>query len=360
MHEHYFFKEILEQPERVKDVLKKEENNIERVALAIQEREPHKIYLLGCGDSYANSLAGKYAFEEVTKIPTESMEALEFARYCSHMSDSKTVVILYSARGRSKLVLEALDKAKERMALTISLVNDLESPAAGCAEYALNIHAGPWKAPRTKTFTTALAATYLLALKLADFMGMDQDTNLKGLLRELCKIPNLIQYSFAEWEETVKSTAEEFRDSTRLCFVGGGPNYATALYGMAKIKETNRMYSTAYELEEFAHIETVDYGENEPTIIMSPGGKSSDRALEIISIAQRSLKRKVLSIIGESLKRDIPWSNRVVLIPDIGEILTPLVYAVPVQILAYRLAIERGINPDSPPLRDFARKIAFV
>ncbi len=343
-----FFQEILEQPYIFRKIRNSQGRNINKTAKYLSNCS--EIHFTGCGDAYANAVSLSAACFDLTGIRATAHEALEFAYYYRAIKQNSALVII-SVKGRSKLAVKALTKARQYGMLTILLTNDPSGPMVSNCEGIIELKCGTWKGPRTKTFSSVLFAGYLLFMKIAQIRGHLLDKNVLWVLNNADKIYQQYVKNISLIEKIVKRISIP----EVVTFVAAGPNIGTGLYGAAKVKETNRISSIFYELEEFAHIETVAPSPKNLTIFLDIGPKTRARFFELIQVSMNVLQRDVIVSSDRKEKRNYYFPPL-----KVPEIISPLFYTLPVQLFAYTLATKRGIDADRMPLRETSHRIAFL
>ena len=333
-YKHFMLKEIHEQPEVVKNTLF-ELGEVEKVVSKFTEF--NRICFVACGTSYHASLVGKYLFETSLSIPTDVVLASEFI-FSQGTLDKKTLVIFISQSGETADTLKALRIANKK-AQTLVIVNVLGSTATREADHVIYTRAGPEIAvAATKTYISQLTCIYLLCA----CMG-----NNKGLLKEIQKIPGYMETIFED-EGHIIEIAKKYKDSNDFFFIGRGFSYPTALEGALKLKEITYIHGEGYAAGELKHGPLALIDDEIPLVAVVPPGKSHDKTLGNIE----EVRARGASVIAVgSSKDDALKSESVDLITlddEITEVLSPISYIVPLQLLAYHMSVERGIDPDKP------------
>ncbi len=333
-YKHFMLKEIHEQPEVVKNTLF-ELGEVEKVVSKFSEF--NRICFVACGTSYHASLVGKYLFETSLSIPTDVVLASEFI-FSQGTLDKKTLVIFISQSGETADTLKALRIANKK-AQTLVIVNVLGSTATREADHVIYTRAGPEIAvAATKTYISQLTCIYLLCA----CMG-----NNKGLLKEIQKIPGYMETIFED-EGHIIEIAKKYKDSNDFFFIGRGFSYPTALEGALKLKEITYIHGEGYAAGELKHGPLALIDDEIPLVAVVPPGKSHDKTLGNIE----EVRARGASVIAVgSSKDDALKSESVDLITlddEITEVLSPISYIVPLQLLAYHMSVERGIDPDKP------------
>lgn len=333
-YEHYMLKEIHEQPDVVRNTLM-EYSEIEKVVEKFPDFK--RVCFVACGTSYHASLVGKYLFETLLRIPTDVVLASEFA-FTEGALDENTMVILISQSGETADTLKALRMANKK-ARTLAIVNVLGSTATREADHVIYSRAGPEiGVAATKTYVSQLTCIYMLAI------AMNGD---KKLLAELNKVPEYMKNTL-EREESIVEIAKNYKDSSDFFFIGRGFSYPTAMEGALKLKEITYIHGEGYAAGELKHGPLALIDDEIPVLAVVPPGKSHDKTLSNIE----EVKARGANVIAiGSLEDDILKSEAHDFFgfeDEISEIISPIPYVVPLQLLSYYISVERGIDPDKP------------
>jgi len=351
-HPFYMYDYIHEQPDVVEKTLKEEEGNIEDVSEEIVKRGYKRVIITGSGTSYHKSLISVYAFENVSGFMAKALHAYEFVNYPPRLSDD-TFVISISRSGQKGDPVNAVKIAKEAGAFTVALTNNPQSPIAKIADRVVATHAGKeYAGPRTKGYTTALSAIYLFSLKLAEKRGIFTEWHEK-LEKELKSIPSLMRGALRENEEKAKELSKALKEVNNFVFVGGGPNYVTALESALKMKETNFTHSEGIEVSEFMHGPIMMVEKNwGVSFFFQKESKVYDK---IVSVAKGT--EKIGCHIFAVSDHDVALNCTTFIVPKVDEMLSPILQILPIHLFTYFLALEKGIeNPDSGRYMDILLK----
>ncbi|MEM5869748.1 MAG: glutamine--fructose-6-phosphate transaminase (isomerizing) [Candidatus Aenigmatarchaeota archaeon] len=337
--EHYMLKEISEQVETIQRAINQDEKILREVAKKIKEAD--RVFLIGCGTSYHACLTGSYLFSKIAKMHINPVLASEFPNYENFLTE-KTLVIAISQSGETADVLEAVKTAKKRGSKIISIVNVINSSLHRDSDQALLMNAGPEICVlSTKTYTSQLAILTLLAYTLAEKYEEGK--------KKLRYLWNLIYNLTSEsTREHIKKLAEKLKDKEHLFLIGRGLQYPTALEAALKIKEVSYIHAEAFSGGELKHGNIALIEENTPCIVFV----SEENEKEILLNAHE-IKARGGYIIGVS-----PKNNEIfdfwIKVPEVGET-NPICQIIPIQILAYQLAVLRGYDPDHP--RNLAKSV---
>jgi glucosamine--fructose-6-phosphate aminotransferase (isomerizing) len=331
---HFMLKEIHEQPDVVKNTLM-EFSEIEKVVQKFSEFK--RICFVACGTSYHASLVGKYLFETQLRIPTDVILASEFA-FSEGALDEHTLVILISQSGETADTLRAL-KIANKKAETLAIVNVLGSTATREADHVIYTRAGPEiGVAATKTYVSQLTCIYMLAI------AMNGDQRLLGQLQ---KVPRYMKNTLDN-EDHIIEIAKKYKDSSDFFFIGRGFSYPTALEGALKLKEITYIHGEGYAAGELKHGPLALIDDDVPVLAVVPPGSSHDKTLSNIE----EVKARGASVIAVGSSKDQvlrSQANDIMVFDDgIGEMLSPIPYVLPLQLLSYYISIERGIDPDKP------------
>lgn len=328
--------EIWEQPDILHKNLELEISNIKEIAAYIATRNIERIYMMGCGDSIASLLAVRHLYENLLGIPCEAIQALDFTYYYYKPVNERTLVITLSSSGATTRTVEAMLIARAYGAVTLTLSNTEGSPLMVESKRGILIHAERKGWP-TQSSTAAMALLYLLGLQLSPYFGFEEKAK-ELLMKELYELPGQVQSVLEQTNEKVLEIAKIERDKGIYLFCGGGPAYASALIGAAKIKECTPDHAISIPLEEFHHYNSQKV--DDPLFLIAPQGPSVPRAQDTAKEGKR-WGGKVYSIVTKGDDTLTPHSDIVLQLPKIEEYYTPILYTIPVQLFAYHLAMEK-------------------
>ncbi|MEX2555511.1 MAG: glutamine--fructose-6-phosphate transaminase (isomerizing) [Actinomycetota bacterium] len=356
--DHFMLKEIYEQPDAVADTLRGRtiSGRLHLDELRMDEadiREVDKVFVVACGSSYHAAMVAKYAIEHWTRIPCEIELSSEF-RYRDPVLDRDTLVIAVSQSGETIDSLEAVRHAKDQHAKLMSVVNVVGSSIARASDAVLYTHAGPEIAvASTKAFETQMVALKLMALYLAQVRATLYPGEIADLVREMGRLPELLERTLA-LREPVRAIAREIVDARDVLFLGRHVGYPIALEGALKLKEISYLHAEGYAAGELKH---------GPIALVEPG-------VPVVAVATQShVYQKVLSNIQEVKARGAlviavategdteigRHADHVLEVPKVHQLFTPELVAVPLQMLAYEIAVLRGCDVDQP--RNLAKSV---
>ena len=348
---HFMLKEIFEQPKAIADTvggfLSQDLN------FPFDLKKVNRILTIACGTSYHAGLVGKYWIEKFTRIPNEVIYASEF-RYADIPVDENTLVIALSQSGETADTRFAAQSAKEKGASVIGIVNVVGSSLDREADFTLYTHAGPEiGVAATKTFTAQLAILYLTAQLFARRKGIIDKEEFYRRVEKLGEITKKVEKTLLLNEE-ISQIATKYRKFKNFLYLGRWLNYPIALEGALKLKEISYIHAEGYPAGEMKHGPIALIDENMPVAVLAP----RDRVYEkIVSNLEEVLSRKgrVLSVGFEGDKLLKEKSETFIGIPEVEEDFTPFLTVVPLQLLAYHIADQLGLDVDQP--RNLAKTV---
>ena len=299
-------------------------------------------------------MVGEYLIEEFARIPVEVEYASEF-RYRNPIITEKDVVIAISQSGETADTLAALRLAKEKGAFIYGICNVVDSSIARITDAGSYTHAGPEiGVASTKAFTAQLTILSLIALKLGKHNGKLGNAEFTQLAAELDAIPKKIEEVLKNSHNICKEIAKQYVDATNFLYLGRGYNYPSALEGALKLKEISYIHAEGYPAAEMKHGPIALIDENMPIVIVAPKRGHYDK---IVSNVQEIKARKgqIIAIVNPGDEQVSSIADHVIEIPDTSECFSPIVAAIPMQILAYYIAVFRGANVDQP--RNLAKSV---
>jgi glucosamine--fructose-6-phosphate aminotransferase (isomerizing) len=311
-----------------------------------------RIIITACGTSWHSGLIGELYIEELARIPVEVEYASEF-RYRNPLVTKNTLCIVISQSGETADTLAAMREAKRRGARTLGLVNVVGSTMAREDDGGIYLHAGPEiGVASTKAFTSQVIALALLTLKLGRLREMSV---VKGrqIAQAMLRLPEQIQ-SILDRASEIEAIAEQFKNATNFLYLGRGYNFPVALEGALKLKEISYIHAEGYPAAEMKHGPIALIDENMPVVFVAPHDSVFDK---IVSNIQEVKARggKVIAITSQQedvLNKLIDYEIR---IPQTEDMLYPILSVVPLQLLAYYVAVKRGLNVDQP--RNLAKSV---
>ncbi|MGH7753578.1 MAG: glutamine--fructose-6-phosphate transaminase (isomerizing), partial [Gemmatimonadales bacterium] len=343
---HFMLKEIMEQPDSLRDTLRgrllEEEGAAKLGGLNLSDEELlqiNRVVLTGCGTSWHAGLIGEYMIEELARLPVEVEYASEF-RYRNPVVDDRTLVVGISQSGETADTLAALREAKRRGARTIGIVNVVGSTIAREVDGGIYLHAGPEVGvASTKAFTSQIGALALLTLKLGRLRAMSV---LQGreLVRWLSKMPDLVA-SVLKRAAEVEQIAERMMRASNVLYLGRGYNFPVALEGALKLKEISYIHAEGYPAAEMKHGPIALIDDLMPVVFVAP--KSAVHQKIVSNVEEvRARGGRVLAITTEGDQALDQLAHFRFAIPEAPDYLTPILAVLPLQLLAYYIAVRRG------------------
>lgn len=304
-------------------------------------RRPSRVYLVGCGDSHYAGLATRFAFERWSGIPTEALESLEFSRYAVESAPADALVVAVSNSGRVVRTVECTRVARERGIATLGLTYNPASPLGQTADMLL-----PWTyqdvgfGPGTLSYLASLVGLYALAARLGELNGRLADA--APVLESIRRCGDAVARTVSDNLVPSERVASVLNGEGLVCIIGGGPNYATALFGMAKFIEAAAYPAVGQELEEWAHEQYFCTRADTATLVVAPPGRGVDRAREQLQ-AVRDMQGQAFVLCDPADQATASLAD-VVLPIHTGEdeLLSPIVSAVPLELVALRFAQRLG------------------
>ena len=350
--DHFMLKEVFEQPQTVENTMRGRlilEDGTSKLGGINMSHEQlmaiDNIVITACGTSWHSALIGEMMIEDLARIPVEVEYASEF-RYRNPIVTKTTLCIVISQSGETADTLAAMREAKRRGAHTLGFVNVVGSTIAREDDGGIYLHAGPEiGVASTKAFTSQVVALALFALKLGRKRTLSV---LRGreLAQALLDLPKQIQ-AIIETAPQIEKLAREFKDSKNFLYLGRGYNFPAALEGALKLKEISYIHAEGYPAAEMKHGPIALIDESMPVVFIAPHDAVFDK---IVSNIQEVRARKGRTIVITS--RDEPalegLIDHEIRIPETVDMLTPILASVPLQLLAYYIAVKRGCNVDQP------------
>ena len=359
-YEHFMLKEIHEQPESIANSMRGRLDAMKgTVRLGGIKNYNQKllkakrIIIVACGTSWHSGLVGEYLFEDLARIPVEVEYASEF-RYRNPIINEDDVVIAISQSGETADTLAAISLAKEKGATVLGICNVVGSSIARMTHAGAYTHAGPEiGVASTKAFTAQLTILTLMALTIAQHKGTLSDARIHQLLTELDNIPQKIE-KVLKREAQIKYVAGIFKDVQNFLYLGRGYAFPVALEGALKLKEISYIHAEGYPAAEMKHGPIALIDENMPVVIIATNKSAHEK---IVSNIQEVKARggKIIAITNENDHRISELADFVIEIPNTAEPLSPMVSTVPLQLLAYHIAVMRDCNVDQP--RNLAKSV---
>lgn len=358
--EHFMLKEIFQQTDTVFESMRGRFNPVEgwvKVGGLYNQinkiLDASRIIIVSSGTSWHAAMIGEYLFEDLARIPVEVEYSSEF-RYRNPILNSNDIVIAISQSGETADTIAALELAKSKNATTYGIVNVVGSTISRMTDTGSYIHAGPEiGVASTKAFTSQLSLLTLMALNLAIEKGTIPHSYVNQLLNELQSMPEKIEKLLKD-NDKIKYVASEIMHSTNALYLGRGYNFPIAMEGALKLKEISYIHAEGYPAAEMKHGPIALIDENMPVIVISTNQSAYSKILSNIQEI-KARKGKVISIVTEGDTKIKELSDYTIEIPYVSEPLSPILSVIPLQLLAYHIAVMRNCDVDQP--RNLAKSV---
>jgi glucosamine--fructose-6-phosphate aminotransferase (isomerizing) len=362
-HKHFMLKEIYEQPAAARDTILGRVS-LDRGQVFLEElnvpdetlRALEKVTIIACGTSWHAGLVGKYLIEALAHLPVEVDYGSEY-RYRNPIVAGGELAIVITQSGETADTLAALREARRKGASTIAICNVVGSMATREANGTVYTHAGPEiGVASTKAFTSQLVALQLLALYLAQVRGSLSPEEIRRHIAELLKIPQLLEQAVKSSAATEK-IAERFYNHSDFLFLGRGINYPIALEGALKLKEISYIHAEGYPAGEMKHGPIALIDEQMPVVAVAPNDHVFEKMMGNVQEA-KARGGSVIAITTDGDGRMAPvlgTKDMMLPMPATTPLLTPIVMTIPLQLLAYHIAVRRGCDVDQP--RNLAKSV---
>ena len=359
-YKHFMLKEIHEQPRAIMDTIRgrisQETGHIYLDEMKLSEEEIKglkKVMIVACGTSWHAGLTGKFIIEELVRLPVEVDIASEF-RYRNPIVDKDTLFLAISQSGETADTLAALREAKKNGAKVVSICNVVGSTITRESDGILYTHAGPEiGVASTKAFTTQLTALFLLAVYFGVVRGKIDGKYSKELLKELVHLPLLIEEAL-KTDKEIEGIASAYFNYRDFLYLGRGINYPIALEGALKLKEISYIHAEGYPAGEMKHGPIALIDEDMPVVVLTADDKVYEKVLSnIMEVKARG--GKIIAIASEGDKEIAKKVDSVLYIPRCNHFLMPILLSIPLQLLAYHIAVLRGSDVDQP--RNLAKSV---
>jgi glucosamine--fructose-6-phosphate aminotransferase (isomerizing) len=367
-YKHFMLKEIFEQPRAVRDT------TLGRISLETGEiflgemqitddhfRAATQVNIAACGTSWHSALAGKYMIERLARVPTEVDYASEY-RYRDPIADPHALGMLITQSGETADTLAAQREMIAKGSMTVAICNVVGAMVAREAHGTIYTHAGPEiGVASTKAFTAQLTALFLFALFLAQKRGTITSAESAALVDELSRIPGKIEEVLRQRDGECKQLAKAFASARDFLFLGRGIHFPIALEGALKLKEISYIHAEGYPAGEMKHGPNALIDEALPVVVLATSDEHSPESVlryeKTLSNIQEVTARsgRVIAVATEGNKQIRELVEHVIYVPQAPELLAPLIEVVPLQLLAYYIAVRRGCDVDQP--RNLAKSV---
>jgi glucosamine--fructose-6-phosphate aminotransferase (isomerizing) len=359
-YDHFMLKEINEQPRSIRDCMRgRIYPDLGKVQLGgIKEyteklKNIDRIIIVACGTSWHAGLVGEYLIEEYARVPVEVEYASEF-RYRNPIITEKDLVIAISQSGETADTMAAIELAKEKGATIFGICNVVGASIPRTTHAGVYTHAGPEiGVASTKAFTAQVTVLTLMAFYIAQQRGTITQSKLVEYLTELNEIPELVEKALQS-NDHIKEIAAKFKDSTNCLFLGRGSSFPVALEGALKLKEISYIHAEGYPAAEMKHGPIALIDDDMPVVFIATKDSSYQKVISNIQEV-KARKGHVIAIVTEGDTEVKSMADYVIEIPQTDEAFVPLLATIPLQLLAYHIAVMRGCNVDQP--RNLAKSV---
>jgi glutamine---fructose-6-phosphate transaminase (isomerizing) len=357
---HFMLKEIYEQPRALADTIRGRVF-ADRAEVAIEEfgltadalGKVEKVFIVACGTSYHAALVGKYVIESLTRLPVEVDIASEF-RYRNPILGSGTLFVTITQSGETADTLAAMREARSLGARVLTICNVIGSTASRESDFVFYTHSGPEiGVASTKAFTTQIVALYLLGIALAHVRGTLTDEEISGLIDDLLQLPMRAE-SALELDSQIQQIARELFKARDFLYLGRGIEYPIALEGALKLKEISYIHAEGYPAGEMKHGPIALIDEELPVVVIAPSGKLFDKVMSNMEEV-RSRGGTVVAFVTEGNGFLGNLCRYTVRVGSTNEFLNTIMFTIPLQLLAYHIAVLRGCDVDQP--RNLAKSV---
>ncbi|MGL5714085.1 MAG: glutamine--fructose-6-phosphate transaminase (isomerizing) [Paraclostridium sp.] len=358
-YEHFMLKEVYEQPHGVKETLIRRLNDngeiqLDDIKMTKEDLEKiNRVYIVACGTAYHAGLIGKFAIEKFAKIPVITDIASEF-RYRDPFIDDKTLLILVSQSGETADTLASLRYAKEKGARILSVTNVVGSSIARESHDVFYTWAGPEiSVASTKAYTTQLVSFYMIALDFAIKKGTIKKEYYNEMIEKLKDMPSKVEEALKQ-EDHIKEIAKTLKEKHSAFYLGRGLDYNIAMEGALKIKEISYIHAEAFAAGELKHGTIALIEKGTPVIAVA----SQEALFEKMVSNMEEVRARgayVIAIAQEKNKEVEKSADHVIYIPNVDDVLSSIVTVIPLQLLSYYVAVERGCDVDKP--RNLAKSV---
>ena len=357
---HFMLKEIFEQPECLENCMRGrinvEANNVTLSAVIDYRRQllaAKRVIIVACGTSWHAGLIGKQLIESLCRIPVEVEYASEF-RYRNPVIDSSDVVIAISQSGETADTLAAVNLAKDNGAFVYGVCNAIGSSIPRDTDTGSYIHVGPEiGVASTKAFTGQVTVLLMLALALGKEKGTITNEQYSKIVSELCTVPEKMK-SLLKLNDRISELSKTFTYASNFLYLGRGYNYPVALEGALKLKEISYIHAEGYPAAEMKHGPIALIDSDMPVVVIAPHDEMYQKVLSNIQEI-KARKGKVIALVSKGDDTISKIADEVIEIPQTLECLEPLVASIPLQLLAYHIAVCTGKNVDQP--RNLAKSV---
>ena len=357
---HFMLKEIHEQPQTILDTIRGRysyesgEADLPDIGLTPKQfAEVGRIWIVACGTSWHAGLVGKYLLEEMVRTPVQVDIGSEF-RYRDPLIEKNDLFITISQSGETADTLAAAREAKQKGARVVSIVNVVGSTLARESDGVLYTHCGPEiGVASTKAFTSQLAALYMLALHLGRVRGVLSAADGKAWLDRLVTLPALVKHVLGR-EAEILAIAKRYYKKPDFLYLARGINYPIALEGALKLKEISYIHAEGYAAGEMKHGPIALIDKDMPVVVLAPRDRLYEKTVSNL-MEVKARRAPVIAFVAEGERELGKTADAVFTIPDVHPLLSPILFTIPLQLLAYHIAVLRGEDVDQP--RNLAKSV---
>ena len=357
--EHFMLKEIFEQPSSLRDVMRgrllEEEGNAKLGGITLSDEEllkVRRIVITACGTSWHAGLIGEYMLEELARIPVEVEYASEL-RYRHAVLESDTMLMTISQSGETADTLAALRELKQCGIRTMGVVNAVGSSVARETDFGMYLHAGPEiGVASTKAFTSQIAALALFTLYVGRRRGMSIGQG-REVVHALRQLPEQVEH-ILELNEVFRELAQEYKDSRNFLYLGRGYQFPVALEGALKLKEVSYIHAEGYPAAEMKHGPIALIDENMPVVVLAPKDPVYGKVVSNIEEV-KARNGRIIGVVSDSGAELIGRVDHMIKVPQTLPFLQAVLTTIPLQLLAYHIAVLRGCDVDQP--RNLAKSV---
>ncbi len=357
---HFMQKEIFEQPIALIDTFRgrvaEEKGNVflEDCNLTAKDlKQIEKIFIVACGTSWHAATVGKFMIEDICHIPVEVDLGSEF-RYRDPLLNKKTLLLLISQSGETADTMAALREGLKKKARIISICNVVGSSMVRGSHGVIYTHAGPEiGVASTKAFTTQLTVLYLLALHLGKLTGRLSTDKEKNMIKDLVKLPRQVE-KILEEDSTIRTIAHQYMNYRDFLYLGRGINYPIALEGALKLKEISYIHAEGYPAGEMKHGPIALIDEQMPVVVLVSKGITFDKIMSNVEEV-KARGGEIIAVTPKISKEIKSKADTIIKIPENNSFLMPILFTLPLQLLAYHIAELKGTDVDQP--RNLAKSV---
>jgi glutamine---fructose-6-phosphate transaminase (isomerizing) len=357
---HFMLKEIMEQPQTLRETMRgrllEEEGSVKLGGLTGMDEELkaiERVIILGCGTSWHSGLIGEYLLEDIARIPTEVEYASEF-RYRRPVVERGTLAVAISQSGETADTLWAMREAKQQGATLLGIVNVVGSTIARETDAGIYLHAGPEiGVASTKAFTSQVVVLAMLTVHLGRLRGTLSASRGREIVRALGRLPEQVS-EILDLDPALQELAREYKDTPNFLYLGRGYNFPAALEGALKLKEISYIHAEGYPAAEMKHGPIALIDEQMPVVVIAPKDAVYEKVKSNIEEV-RARGGHVIAVITEGDTELLDFADHVIQIPRTHDSLTPILATVPLQLLAYHIAVLRECDVDQP--RNLAKSV---